>query len=911
MRITSSLAGACGCLLMFVPAGVRGQGGNAGSIMGYVYDQTGAPLGGIQIAASSPTQIGGARLAYSNDEGFFRIAALFPGKFELRAAAPKLRTVVQKDILVGITAPAEVHLVMEVETAKVEEIKVVERAPLVSTTSANLKEVFDLELIENTPYGSRDQVHRQAINAIAGALNGRVRGGASNQTLYTQDGFELLAQFPVLKSSAAFEIQGGGYGADMPTAPGGVVNLVTKTGSNRFEFELNATADSNRLRFFTDERDSAAPTYFYLISPMVSGPILRDKLWFFFATETHLIQNGRAGDVEGILPNPTLYRKGIQKGTFKITWQLSPRNRLTSLNNFDSAYEINQRNGLGIAPEAQQNRWDHRFFESLIWESMLTDNLLFRSQAGYLWFPFHQFPSRCRWEPVECNHIPSYVNLLPRRQEYRNNNNHFYNVTRSFQFANQLQWFANSKRFGEHSVQLRERFYTEQNTQMLSRPGDALYEYAGTVPSTLTTYYSNDPRYEEPRYGWYITRATVRRHTTTLSDAWRPTRYLTITGALSHIWGAGDNSHGQRVLDNQAFAPSLSGAWDATHDGRTVVRGSVSKYVDVDILNVARHTLGGQAQQRCRWNDTNQTFDRDCVYSGGLSSNTVGLPCGPSGFNADGTPCHSAMRLPRTWELTLGSEREVVQGLALSADLVYRRFSHQYHTRETNRVWNETGTGLRPLGAYRNGRAETIVDLGTEDGALRRYTGVSFAAVRREGRLKTHASYTWSRLEGNIDGLNSPYGSIPSRDVFLYGPLPDDHRHELKLTAQYQLTGWASVGLRYSYISGTPYSRLYFNNETGSFDLYRSRVGSHAGANVNDPEDDRSLRLPDRQDFNAQLRVSLLPLIGHRLDLYVDVLNVLGLRTATAVGQNDGQDFGVERAWMDPFRIRLGLNYRY
>ena len=57
--------------------------------------------------------------------------------------------------------------------------------------------------------------------------------------------------------------------------------------------------------------------------------------------------------------------------------------------------------------------------------------------------------------------------------------------------------------------------------------------------------------------------------------------------------------------------------------------------------------------------------------------------------------------------------------------------------------------------------------------------------------------------------------------------------------------------------------------------------------------------------------MNLLPFIGHRLDLYVDVLNVLGLRTATAVGQNDGQDFGIERTWVDPFRIRLGLNYRY
>ena len=41
------------------------------------------------------------------------------------------------------------------------------------------------------------------------------------------------------------------------------------------------------------------------------------------------------------------------------------------------------------------------------------------------------------------------------------------------------------------------------------------------------------------------------------------------------------------------------------------------------------------------------------------------------------------------------------------------------------------------------------------------------------------------------------------------------------------------------------------------------------------------------------------------------MLNVLALRTATGVGTNDGQDFGVVRSWMDPFRVRLGMNFKY
>src|SRR6185369_5597754 len=117
---------------MLLPLVAHAQGGSQGSILGYVYDQTGNPIKGVKIVASSPTMIGGSKNAYSNDEGFFRFNALFPGTFEVRATAPKLKTVIQKEVKVGISAPAEVSLIMEVESAGVEEVKVVEKAPTVS-----------------------------------------------------------------------------------------------------------------------------------------------------------------------------------------------------------------------------------------------------------------------------------------------------------------------------------------------------------------------------------------------------------------------------------------------------------------------------------------------------------------------------------------------------------------------------------------------------------------------------------------------------------------------------------------------------------------------------------------------------------------------------------------------------------
>jgi len=439
-------------------------------------------------------------------------------------------------------------------------------------------------------------------------------------------------------------------------------------------------------------------------------------------------------------------------------------------------------------------------------------------------------------------------------------------------------------------------------------------QLAGQDNEQSTEYFSNDPRLEPARYGWFITSATSQRNAASVADSWRPTRFLTVSPALAFVNAWVDNSQGDTVLTSSALAPALAVAWDATHDGRTVLRGSYNNYVDVDITGLAGFTLGSQVSRRCRWNPATQAFDLGCTYSGGRTTNTVGLPCGPSGLNGDGSNCRETLQIPRTTEVTAGAERELVQGTSGSIDAVYRQFQHQYEVRETNRIWGGSGSQLDGAGGYRNGRAQTVMDLGTPADARRRYLGITGAVTRREGQVKLRAAYTWSRLDGTLlNGLDgsSLYGLIPPRNQFLDGPLADDHRHEIHLTLSYEATRWLSFGARYLYYSGLMYNRLFRNDETTAFENLRARTGLNPGANLNDPGDDRELRLPDVHDMNVQARVNWLPLIGQRLETFVDVLNVLATRTTTSVAQNDGQDFGTLRTRLAPFRIRLGVMYRY
>ncbi|HEY0707494.1 MAG TPA: carboxypeptidase regulatory-like domain-containing protein, partial [Polyangia bacterium] len=464
-RLPLLLAAAIICLL--APRFAHAQGGDSGAITGYVFDQTGMPLPGIKITATSSTQIGGAKVAYSDAEGSFRLRPLIPGTFEVRAAGPNMKALVQKDIKVGITSAVELNLVMEVKTAQ-EEITVVQKAPTVSTTKPNISQQFESEFIEALPHASRDNVHRDMLGSVPGAVSNRMRGGAANQTVVTQDGFELgppgKTISPSLKSSAAFEIQSGGYGADNPTASGGLLNLVTRSGSNKFEAEFNATMENNQLQFFRDQRDPRSDTFYYVINPMFAGPIIKDKLWYFFNTETHFTQDGRQRDIEGVLPDPLPVQRIIQKGSIKLTWQASGRNKVSLINNYELPFERNRVANLGTAPEAQEDRTTRRIFLGAIWESVLTDDIILKTQAGATWIPEHIFPSRCRNEKDTCDFIPSVIQTYPRSQRFDNNNNHSFSDVRGLQFVNQIEWFAGKLFLGEHNFQLKDRFYTEQQS---------------------------------------------------------------------------------------------------------------------------------------------------------------------------------------------------------------------------------------------------------------------------------------------------------------------------------------------------------------------------------------------------------------------------------------------------------------
>ncbi|MDX2018645.1 MAG: TonB-dependent receptor [Deltaproteobacteria bacterium] len=896
-----------------------------GTIQGSVFDEGGTPIKGVKLVAKSATNMGD-RTVYSSADGSFRIIGLMPGDFEVTATAPGLRTKVQKGIPVGTSAVAEIYVIMEVAQKEEAETFVIEtKAPVVNTSNAQVTEKFDGEFLNNLPLESRGSIQDVLGNQVAGAVgtdgSARVRGATSTSNAFQLEGFEVndvnggRGQLVTFKSLANLEMQTGGSGAENSGASGAVMNAVTKSGSNKFEYEVDSWHENSYLRLFLDEYDTNNFAMSTNINLNLSGPIVKDRVWFFTNWEVRNAVTDRGKDPTGQQPDPPRGSDNSIRSTGKVTWQMTPRNKLQLVYVFNRDGTKNGQGGFRNDRDSQWKRDSLNWFAGLIWESMLSDNLLFRSQLGVQQDDTDFGPELCRTSPQSCDAVNPLRQVSP-PFEFQNWNTHSRNLSGTAEFKNTVEYFIEKPSIGNHNVKFTARFKAARSENQVTTPGDAIYVFNGDVPDSKRELFVNDPLVEPGRYGWAISNAQSTLFQFSLQDQFKlPNyRYLTLTPGVGLLVSDAQDGAGTSIIKFTTVTPNISAAWDVTHDGRTSVRASFSQKVDPGNLSIANYIGQSRTLRVCKWDANLQDFSKDCFFEGGLGGKTVGLPCGSQGVDANGNSCKTNLKVPRTWEYTFGVEREVAQGVGVGADFIYRDFRNPYEDRETNRIWNTAGTDLNPGGRFRNGSNRAVFDLETPSEAKRRYIGVTSNIRKREGALKLQFSYTWSHLQGNVvDGFQNPFLNNPAQDVFQYGDLPGDARHSIRSQATYQWTSWLSTGITYNYTSGGPINLQLFNTINGSFSDFRARRGFHPGVDLNDPRDDYAFRLPDLQTFNFQVRANLKPITRFNAQIYCDFLNLLALRTVTGY-QTEVADV---RAPLNPttrqapMRLRIGVDFKY
>jgi outer membrane receptor protein involved in Fe transport len=297
------LAATIGSTSLFVghhlidPSLAVAQSGTTGAIQGTVTDgKTGDKLAGVTVIVTSPA-LSQTQTAITDENGFYQVGQLPPGDYLVTFYYADI-TVERSGIRVGIDKTTPVYQKLNMAAAGGETIKIQDTAPTIDPTSTTQGITIDKNYMKNIPVPGR--TFESTLGAAAGSQGDGVgisfSGSSSLENQYFVDGVNTTGLTygtvgsPVINDFIEeIEVITGGYNAEYGRATGGVVNVVTKSGSNEFKGSvfgywqpgvLTAAAETTPQNATSIDvtRDLAYDADFGF---ELGGPIIKDKLWFF------------------------------------------------------------------------------------------------------------------------------------------------------------------------------------------------------------------------------------------------------------------------------------------------------------------------------------------------------------------------------------------------------------------------------------------------------------------------------------------------------------------------------------------------------------------------------------------------------------------------------------------------------
>jgi hypothetical protein len=268
-------------------------------LQGTVTDQQHLPIVGAAIKISGP--ILAIEIEITSDaNGSYRIPGLQPGTYSVEVAKPSFATKRYDTVAVTVNRLLILDVVLAISTAR-EVIAVSDRPSLLETTISSSGETILPQQIEQMPINGRNYldlmqlvpgvtINRQADAGSDAATP--ILGERGGNTLFLIDGMpnsnavEGGPGAPFEQDSILeFQVLTSGYSAEFGHGSGGVVNVVSKSGTSQWHglfsaFNRNSVVDSS---------DVPGPSAPFLLrwdpSANVGGPILRDRVFFFGSVE--------------------------------------------------------------------------------------------------------------------------------------------------------------------------------------------------------------------------------------------------------------------------------------------------------------------------------------------------------------------------------------------------------------------------------------------------------------------------------------------------------------------------------------------------------------------------------------------------------------------------------------------------
>lgn len=299
-RISGVLAVAA-CMLA-IPAYAQGTA----VVTGRVVDAaTKAPVGDVVVTATSPA-LQGEQIVVSDASGTYRIPNLPPGVYTLRFEKEGFRPFARGDIQLRSDRTVRLNVDLLPEALKAEEVVVVGRAPTIdvgsSSTGVNVGSEFINNIAVVRPGGknsatrSFESLAEIAPGAHSDQYGVSVNGTTSPENAYVIDGlsvndpgYGILGTPLTVEFIKEVNVITGGYLPEYGRATGGIMNVVTKTGSNEFHGSVWGNFTPGALQADTPPIERAGgsistDTQLWNqgdFGAEIGGPILKDKLWFY------------------------------------------------------------------------------------------------------------------------------------------------------------------------------------------------------------------------------------------------------------------------------------------------------------------------------------------------------------------------------------------------------------------------------------------------------------------------------------------------------------------------------------------------------------------------------------------------------------------------------------------------------
>jgi hypothetical protein len=295
-------------LVLTTPDRVLAQAVENAAIHGVVTDATGAAVPVAEVKATQ-TNTGQVRATVTATDGSYVLPSLPVGPYTLEVAAPSFNKSVQTGIILQVGSNVLINVTLQVG-AVTQELRVTADGAMVQTEDTSISEVVDQRRIVDLPLNGRQATDLILLSGGASVPPGAagrfvtshdfptspgvsISGGQENGNNYLLDGGDhndthsnINLPFPFPDALQEFSVQTSGVSARYGVHPYGVINVVTKSGSNQLHaslFEFVRNGNVNARNFFAPAHDSLRRNQFGYTTGL---PILKDRLFLFNGFQT-------------------------------------------------------------------------------------------------------------------------------------------------------------------------------------------------------------------------------------------------------------------------------------------------------------------------------------------------------------------------------------------------------------------------------------------------------------------------------------------------------------------------------------------------------------------------------------------------------------------------------------------------